>query len=75
MLLGRFAIMIPALALAGALAAKNVVASSEGTFRTDNTMFIGLLIGVIVIVGGLTFFPAVSLGPVVEQLSHGNFFG
>ena len=74
MLLGRFAIIVPALALAGALAAKNVVPASAGTFRTDNTMFVGLLIGVIIIVGGLTFFPAVSLGPIVEQLSHGKFF-
>ncbi|MGH9090574.1 MAG: potassium-transporting ATPase subunit KdpA [Acidimicrobiales bacterium] len=74
MLLGRFAIIVPSLALAGALAAKNVVPASLGTFRTDNTMFVGLLIGVIVIVGGLTFFPAVSLGPIVEQLSHGTFF-
>ena len=74
MLLGRFAIMVPALALAGALAAKNVVPASAGTFRTDNAMFVGLLIGVIIIVGGLTFFPAVSLGPIVEQLSHGKFF-
>jgi potassium-transporting ATPase potassium-binding subunit len=74
MLLGRFAIMVPTLALAGALAAKNVVPASLGTFRTDNTMFVGLLVGVIVIVGGLTFFPAVALGPVVEQLSHGKFF-
>jgi potassium-transporting ATPase potassium-binding subunit len=75
MLLGRFAIIVPSLALAGALAAKNVVAASAGTFRTDNTMFVGLLIGVIIIVGGLTFFPAVSLGPIVEQLSHGKFYG
>jgi potassium-transporting ATPase potassium-binding subunit len=74
MLLGRFAIMIPALALAGTLAAKNVVPASLGTFRTDNPMFVGLTIGVIVIIGGLTFFPAVSLGPIVEQLSHGKFF-
>jgi K+-transporting ATPase ATPase A chain len=74
MLLGRFAIMIPTLALAGSLASKNVVPASLGTFRTDNTMFVGLLIGVILIVGGLTFFPAVSLGPIVEQLSHGKFF-
>ena len=74
MLLGRFAIMVPALALAGALASKNVVPVSAGTFRTDNAMFIGLVIGVIIIVGGLTFFPAVSLGPIVEQLSHGKFF-
>jgi potassium-transporting ATPase potassium-binding subunit len=74
MLLGRFAIMIPALALAGSLAAKNVVPATLGTFRTDNSMFIGLTVGVIVIIGGLTFFPAVSLGPIVEQLSHGKFF-
>jgi K+-transporting ATPase ATPase A chain len=74
MLLGRFGIMIPALALGGVLAAKNVVPASLGTFRTDNSMFVGLTVGVIVIIGGLTFFPAVSLGPIVEQLSHGKFF-
>jgi len=74
MLLGRFGIMIPAIALGGSLAAKNVVPASLGTFRTDNGMFIGLVIGVIIIIGGLTFFPAVSLGPIVEQLSHGKFF-
>jgi K+-transporting ATPase ATPase A chain len=74
MLIGRFGIMIPAIALGGVLAAKNVVPAGAGTFRTDNPMFVGLLVGVIVIVGGLTFFPAVSLGPIVEQLSHGKFF-
>jgi K+-transporting ATPase ATPase A chain len=74
MLLGRFGVMIPALALGGTLAAKNVVPQSLGTFRTDNGMFVGLVIGVILIIGGLTFFPAVSLGPIVEQLSHGKFF-
>ena len=74
MLIGRFGIMIPALALGGVLAAKNVVPESLGTFRTDNGMFVGLTIGVIVIIGGLTFFPAVALGPIVEQLSHGKFF-
>ncbi len=74
MLIGRFGIMIPAIALGGVLAAKNVVSAGAGTFRTDNPMFVALLIGVIVIVGGLTFFPAVSLGPIVEQLSHGKFF-
>ncbi len=74
MLIGRFGILIPALALGGALAAKNVVPASLGTFRTDNAMFVGLTIGVIIIIGGLTFFPAVSLGPIVEQLSHGKFF-
>jgi potassium-transporting ATPase potassium-binding subunit len=74
MLIGRFGIMIPALALGGVLAAKNVVPESLGTFRTDNGMFVGLTIGVIIIIGGLTFFPAVALGPIVEQLSHGVFF-
>jgi K+-transporting ATPase ATPase A chain len=74
MLIGRFAIMIPVLALAGSLAAKNVVPASLGTFRTDNGMFVGLVVGVILIIGGLTFFPAVALGPIVEQLSHGKFW-
>jgi K+-transporting ATPase ATPase A chain len=74
MLLGRFGVMIPVLALAGVLASKQVVPASAGTFRTDNAMFVVLLLGVIVIVGGLTFFPAVALGPLVEQLSHGRFF-
>jgi K+-transporting ATPase ATPase A chain len=74
LLLGRFAIMVPVLALAGTLAAKDHVPASAGTFRTDSPMFMGLLTGVIVIVGALTFFPAVSLGPLVEQLSHGRFF-
>ena len=74
MLLGRFAIMVPVLALGGSLAQKNVVPESLGTFRTDNGMFVGLTIGVILIIGGLTFFPAISLGPIVEQLSHGRFF-
>ena len=74
MLIGRLGIMVPALALGGALAAKKVVPESLGTFRTDNTMFVGLTIGVIIIIGGLTFFPAVALGPIVEALSHGKFF-
>jgi potassium-transporting ATPase potassium-binding subunit len=74
LLLGRFAIIVPVLALAGALAAKEVVHASAGTFRTDQPMFAGLLVGVIMIVGALTFFPAVSLGPIVEQLSHGRFY-
>ncbi len=74
MLIGRFGIMIPAIALGGILAEKDVVPESLGTFRTDNGMFVGLTIGVILIIGGLTFFPAISLGPVVEQLSHLRFF-
>jgi K+-transporting ATPase ATPase A chain len=67
---GRFAEMIPALALGGVLAAKGVVAESAGTFRTDTPLFTGLLVGTILIVGALVFFPAVALGPIVEQLSH-----
>jgi K+-transporting ATPase ATPase A chain len=74
MLLGRFAIIVPTLALAGALAAKQVVPAGLGTFRTDKPLFVGLLIGVILIVGGLTFFPAAALGPLVEQFSHGRLF-
>jgi K+-transporting ATPase ATPase A chain len=74
LLLGRFAIIVPVLAMAGTLAAKSVVPASSGTFRTDTPMFIGLLIGVILIVGALTFFPAVALGPIAEQFSHGKFF-
>ena len=70
MYFGRFAEMVPALALGGVLAAKNVVPESAGTFRTDTPLFTGLLVGVILIVGALVFFPAVALGPVVEQLSH-----
>src|SRR6201985_2968785 len=74
LLLGRFAIIVPVRAMAGSLAGKRQVAASAGTFRTDAPMFVGLLIGVILIVGALTFFPAVSLGPIVEQLSQGRFF-
>jgi K+-transporting ATPase ATPase A chain len=74
MLLGRFAIIISVLALAGSLAAKKVVPATLGTFRTDKPMFAGLLTGVVLIVGALTFFPAVALGPIVEQFSNGRFF-
>ena len=54
--------------VAGSLAGKKVLAPSAGTFPTHGALFVGLLVGVIVIVGGLTYFPAVSLGPVVEQI-------
>jgi K+-transporting ATPase ATPase A chain len=74
MLIGRFGIIIPCLALGGILAEKEVVPEGLGTFRTDNGMFVGLTIGVILIIGGLTFFPAISLGPIVEQFSHARFF-
>ncbi len=68
MLFGRIAIMIPVLALAGALVGKQAVPATAGTFRTTSPVFVVLLIGVIVIVGALTFFPADALGPVVEHL-------
>jgi K+-transporting ATPase ATPase A chain len=67
MLIGRFFVMIPALAIAGSLAAKKTVPASAGTFPTDGGLFIGLVTGVIIIIGGLTFFPALALGPVVEH--------
>jgi K+-transporting ATPase ATPase A chain len=65
---GRFAVMIPTLALAGALAARTTNEKNTGTFRTDNVFFSGLLIAVIVIVGALTFVPALALGPLAEHL-------
>ena len=67
MLLGRFAYMVPVLAIAGSIAAKPKLAHSTGTFPTDGPLFIGLLIGVILIMGGLQFFPAQALGPIVEH--------
>ncbi|KAF0198591.1 MAG: K+-transporting ATPase ATPase A chain [Bacteroidetes bacterium] len=76
MLIGRFGVIIPVLAIAGSLGNKNVTPDSTGTFRTDNWLFIGLLISVILIVGGLTHFPALSLGPIVEHIlmnQHSTF--
>ena len=67
MLLGRFAYAIPVLAIAGALAAKPKLGATTGTFPTDGPLFIGLVIGVILIMGGLQFFPALALGPIVEH--------
>ncbi|PKU25377.1 potassium-transporting ATPase subunit KdpA [Telmatospirillum siberiense] len=69
MLLGRFIVIIPTLAIAGALAAKKTVPPSAGTFPTHGWLFVALLISVIVVVAGLTFFPVLALGPIVEQLS------
>ncbi len=69
MLVGRFFFIVPAMAIAGSLAAKRIVAASAGTFPTDGGLFVGLLVGVILIVGGLTFFPALALGPLTEHLS------
>jgi K+-transporting ATPase ATPase A chain len=72
MLVGRFIMIIPAMALAGSLANKKIVPPSAGTFPTTGGLFIGLLVGVILIVGGLTFFPALALGPIVEHLAMIN---
>jgi K+-transporting ATPase ATPase A chain len=69
MFVGRFFMIIPAMAIAGSLAAKKTVPASAGTFPTTGSLFVGLVVGVIVIVGGLTFFPALALGPIVEQLA------
>jgi K+-transporting ATPase ATPase A chain len=68
MLVGRFLLIVPVLAIAGSLAAKQPAPPSAGTFPTDTPLFAGLLVGVVVIVVGLTFFPAVALGPLVEGL-------
>jgi K+-transporting ATPase ATPase A chain len=67
MLLGRFAYVVPVMAIAGALGAKKKVPASSGTFPTHGPLFIGLLIGVILILGGLQYFPALALGPIVEH--------
>src|SRR6201997_1401564 len=69
MFVGRFWMIIPTMIIAGSLASKKLVPASAGTFPTTGGLFVGLVVGVIVIVGGLTFFPALALGPIVEQLS------
>jgi K+-transporting ATPase ATPase A chain len=69
MFIGRFLMIVPMLAIAGSLAGKKIVPASAGTFPTHGPVFVSLVIGVILIVGGLTFFPALALGPLVEQLS------
>jgi potassium-transporting ATPase potassium-binding subunit len=76
MFVGRFWMIIPAMAIAGSLAEKKSVPPSAGTFPTTGGLFVGLVVGVIVIIGGLTFFPALALGPIVEHLAGnaGNLF-
>jgi K+-transporting ATPase ATPase A chain len=76
MLLGRFMVIVPTLALAGSLAAKKIAPPTLGTFPVTTPLFSALLVGVIVILGALTFFPALSLGPIVEELllRHGQVF-
>jgi K+-transporting ATPase ATPase A chain len=69
MFIGRFLMIIPMLAIAGSLAAKKIVPTSAGTFPTDGGLFVGLVVGVILITGGLTFLPSLALGPIVEHLS------
>jgi K+-transporting ATPase ATPase A chain len=69
MLIGRYFVIIPAMAVAGSLVAKKIVPASAGTFPTHGPLFIGLLVGVILIIGGLTFFPALALGPIAEHLA------
>jgi K+-transporting ATPase ATPase A chain len=71
MLLGRFLFMVPVMAIAGSMAGKKVVPASAGTFPTTGALFVGLLIGVILIVGALTFFPVYALGPIVEHFLMG----
>ena len=68
MWLGRFGVILPALAIAGGMAGKKAAPPSSGTFPTDGPLFTLLLMAVIVIVGALTFFPALALGPLVEHL-------
>jgi K+-transporting ATPase ATPase A chain len=69
MFIGRFLMIIPMLAVAGSLVQKKIVPASAGTFPTDSPLFVGLVVGVIAITGGLIYFPAVSLGPVVEHFA------
>ncbi|NVN86953.1 MAG: potassium-transporting ATPase subunit KdpA [Rhodopseudomonas sp.] len=69
MFVGRFFMIVPAMALAGSLAGKKSIPASAGTLPTTGGLFIGLVVGVILIIGGLTFFPALALGPIVEHLA------
>jgi len=69
MMVGRFAIIIPMLAVAGSLASKRKAAISAGTFPTHGGLFVGLLVGAVLIVGGLTFLPALALGPIAEHFA------
>ena len=76
MYFGRFFMMIPMLAVAGSMAGKKIHPGGEGTFPVDGPLFVGLLIGVIMLIGALTFFPALSLGPIAEHfdMMQGHFF-
>jgi K+-transporting ATPase ATPase A chain len=69
MFIGRFLMIVPMVAIAGSLASKKIVPASAGTFPTNGPLFVGLVVGTILIVGGLTFFPALALGPIVEHFA------
>jgi K+-transporting ATPase ATPase A chain len=71
MFVGRYFVIVPVLAIAGSLAAKQIVPRSTGTLPTSGGLFVMFLVGVICIVGGLTFLPALSLGPIAEYLAMG----
>jgi potassium-transporting ATPase potassium-binding subunit len=76
MLVGRFLMIVPAMGIAGSMVGKKTVEPGLGTFPTDGALFVGLLVSVILIVGALTFFPALSLGPIAEHFLalHGKLF-
>jgi len=76
MLIGRFLLIVPLLGLAGSLVTKKIVPASSGTFPTTGPLWVGLLLGVILIEGGLVYFPALALGPLVEhfQMLAGKAF-
>src|SRR5262249_29475423 len=76
MLFGRFLFIIPVLAIAGSLATKKAVPTSAGTLPTHGPLFVGLLVATVVVIGALTFFPALSLGPIVEHflMHQGTLF-
>ena len=77
MLAGRYLMIVPILALAGNLAAKGRTQETVGTFPTTGGLWVGLLVGVVLIVGALTYFPSYALGPIIEhfQMRDGNLFG
>jgi len=73
MMVGRFLIIVPVLAIAGALSTRSPAAASAGAFPTSGPLFVGLLVAIVLIVGGLTFFPALALGPLAEATASGLF--
>ena len=76
MFVGRFGVIIPALAIAGGLAAKKRIPEGPGSFPTTGLLWVGLLVSIILIVGGLTFLPSLALGPIADQfaVSAGTLF-